>query len=277
LLDDLKAKGFLDECTLSQVKNQVTNLKRKYTGTIEWKGNTGQGVLEEHGEEYLQGISKYFITHFHSSLEKFNWSCAYLFTGVILKQCPHFEKLHEIYGERLSINPPFVFDSSASESQNIASSKEKEHEDEMSIHMDEESAASISANDDVMEFGSDLTKSDQRTTLKNRKRKSRSPVPSSGSKALSQLCKTKLDMHAEELQFSKAKWESEKMIAETNAVLERERFLFSKEIEEQRLQLEQQRVKDNFELEKYRIDQEMNLKLEIAKLQFTAGRLNDNA
>lgn len=36
-----------EECTDSQLKNQVRNLKKKYGETIQWRDQTGQGVLLE--------------------------------------------------------------------------------------------------------------------------------------------------------------------------------------------------------------------------------------
>ncbi|CAL8077085.1 unnamed protein product [Orchesella dallaii] len=41
----------LADCTVSQLKNMVANLKRKYIKAIDWRNNTGQGVLDEEGEE----------------------------------------------------------------------------------------------------------------------------------------------------------------------------------------------------------------------------------
>lgn len=44
----------LDDCKGSTLKNQVKNLKKKYTDAIAWRGQTGQGVLAEEGEESFQ-------------------------------------------------------------------------------------------------------------------------------------------------------------------------------------------------------------------------------
>ena len=43
-----------EDCSVNQLKNQVKNLRSKYTKTIEWRNNTGQGVLVENGEQSLK-------------------------------------------------------------------------------------------------------------------------------------------------------------------------------------------------------------------------------
>jgi hypothetical protein len=44
----------LANCTSSQLKNQVKNLRQRYTKAIEWRGKTGQGVLEVEGEDSVR-------------------------------------------------------------------------------------------------------------------------------------------------------------------------------------------------------------------------------
>ncbi|CAL8134472.1 unnamed protein product [Orchesella dallaii] len=80
----LKKLG-LEDCTVSQLKNMVANLKRKYIKAIDWRNNTGQGVLDEEGEESVLGILR--------------------------KRCPFFDDLEEIFGSRSSIKPPSLHDS----------------------------------------------------------------------------------------------------------------------------------------------------------------------
>jgi len=191
---------------------------------------------------------------------------------VILKRCPHYEILNEIYGERLNINPPFVFDSSSSQSQIQGIPTDSPPERSSQCDLDLDSSIHVTSRDTVEETSS----REEKQIPKERKRKYRSPTASSGSNALSNLCRTRLDIHAEELEFSKTKWENEKLTAEKNSDLEREKFLFSKQIELKRLKLENKRAQDHMELEKFRISEEMKLKLEIAKLQFSAGLVDNN-
>jgi len=70
------------ECSDSQLLNKIKNIKTGYTDTIEWRNQTGQGVLKEQGEMS--------------------------FKEATLKRCSRFEELDEIYSEKLNINPPFL-------------------------------------------------------------------------------------------------------------------------------------------------------------------------
>lgn len=46
-LDSLK----FSDCTVTQLKNQVRNLKKKFCDAVQWRNQTGQGVLADEGEE----------------------------------------------------------------------------------------------------------------------------------------------------------------------------------------------------------------------------------
>lgn len=52
-----------DDCTHVQVLNQARNLKKKYSKTVEWRDNTGQGVLEKDGPAALKGILRCKLTN----------------------------------------------------------------------------------------------------------------------------------------------------------------------------------------------------------------------
>ena len=50
-----------EDCTGIQLKNQVKNLKNKYTKAVEWRNKTGQGVLETDGEESFKSKNRIII------------------------------------------------------------------------------------------------------------------------------------------------------------------------------------------------------------------------
>lgn len=59
----------IPNCTDVQLKNQVRNLKTKYGKALEWRNKTGQGILEESGEESVQGMVFEALDHyFHHGL-----------------------------------------------------------------------------------------------------------------------------------------------------------------------------------------------------------------
>lgn len=75
------------------LRNKSKNLKESYQRAIKWRQNTGQGVENE------ESIRDY-----------------------ILRICPHFDLLDEIYSERPNVNPPYIIDTSieiSNSSQNI--------------------------------------------------------------------------------------------------------------------------------------------------------------
>lgn len=72
----------LTDCSLAQIKGKIRHLKKKYISTIQWRNQTGQGVLEKEGE------------------------CT--FKAATISKCPYFDDLDEIYGSKLNIFPPVV-------------------------------------------------------------------------------------------------------------------------------------------------------------------------
>jgi hypothetical protein len=43
------------DCTENQMKNQIYHLRQKFTKTIKWRDETGQGLLEFEGAESVRG------------------------------------------------------------------------------------------------------------------------------------------------------------------------------------------------------------------------------
>jgi len=46
----------LKDCTVAKLKFKVINLRRNYASTIEWRSQTGQGVLGSEGVESFEGV-----------------------------------------------------------------------------------------------------------------------------------------------------------------------------------------------------------------------------
>lgn len=58
-------------CKVNQLKNYVKNLKDKYIAAVKWRGETGQGVLAEEGEESLQSKLERLV-NFKTKLKQLN-------------------------------------------------------------------------------------------------------------------------------------------------------------------------------------------------------------
>ncbi|OXA58648.1 hypothetical protein Fcan01_08027 [Folsomia candida] len=226
VLQHLVDKVILPDCSSSQVRHQVGNLKKKYQQTLTWRSQTGQGVLAEHGEQY--------------------------FKDTIKQMCPHFDTLDEIFGEKLSINPPFTLDSSEI---NNDSGQQVPADNffDLNDHLTNVQEVGPSQDNPIIRIGT--------------KRKSRSPIPSSGSKALSDLIIMRQEMHKADIEFQREKWDFDKHQKELQLELQKQQFEVEKEVKFKQFELEQEKIRNQFEVEKYRIDQEMKFKLEIAKLR----------
>jgi hypothetical protein len=173
--------------------------------------------------------------------------------------------LDEIYGERLTNNPPYTLDSSL-----LASSLEMDHDENAAM----DSAVSVGSTFCIVEQNESDEHCNKPTRDRTAKRKCHSPIRAAGSKALSNLMKMRLEIHQEDVQFNREKWDHERLIKESTVQLEKEKLEFEQKLKEKQYDLEVQKQKDQFELEKYRIDQEMRLRLEIAMLQSNA-KCND--
>jgi len=183
-------------------------------------------------------------------------------TDVLLKRCPHFDLLDEIYGDRLKVNPPFVMDSANDDPFSEPCGIHQGNPETISA---EDSTKDVPESQPLTTDTSPSTKSHSKGKISERKK--RRIEANTGTKALSDLVQIKFDMHDAELTFNKEKWEHEKRRLDETYLMEQQKFDFEKEMQLKRLALEEKVQQDKVDIEKYRIEQEMKLKLEIAKLE----------
>jgi hypothetical protein len=88
-----------------KVRDKLFQLVKSYREAKDWYNQTGQGVLEEDGEETVMGK--------HYSLEELFKSILIegLDTAVIRRKCPHYDAFDEVIGSNVTIQPPIQIDS----------------------------------------------------------------------------------------------------------------------------------------------------------------------
>ncbi|CAL8109573.1 unnamed protein product [Orchesella dallaii] len=223
-----KKLDFID-CSGKQLRNTIYNMKRKYTQAKDWRSKTGEGILIEEGEESV--------------------------AAKLRKMCPFFDKLDEVFGSRSSISPPVVHDSAGPRSHVCNPQDEPNSQFEST---EEEPPSTIPTPNTPLP-PSTIPKID--TTTKKRKNSE------SGMEALASTAKLKFEFQKEELLLKKDKWVQEKESKESEIQLLRDKFEFEKVVAERKLALEERRIQNEFELEKYRVDQNLKLQVELAKMK----------
>lgn len=84
--EDVKSKlPVLANINANVMRHKMRYLKSKYLKAIQWKSQTGAGVLETEGEQYV--------------------------ADYLENMCPYFNNLHNIFGSRKNVNIPIVFNS----------------------------------------------------------------------------------------------------------------------------------------------------------------------
>ncbi|ODN01425.1 hypothetical protein Ocin01_05238 [Orchesella cincta] len=217
----LKKLSFND-CSVSQLKNMVNNMKRKYIAAKDWRGAAGQGVLEEEGEESV--------------------------LAALRKMCLFFDELEEIYGSSSSVTPPKVHDSSVD-------MEETTFQDNIDRVLPQEMDNSQNAPDKKGNEEAVMIPRKSADSSKAKKRK----MSESGIEMLSSSEKLRFEIEKWELVYQKEKWEHEKAHQDAKVQLERERFEFEKQITERKLTLEEKKQDMEFELAKYKTEKEIEL------------------
>lgn len=92
----VKNEPELSDVTWTICDNKIRNLRSDYQKAMKWKQQTGAGLMED-GKQNT--VKEY-----------------------ILKICPHFDMLHEIFGQKKSVNPTSVVDSNIQNSNTIIES-----------------------------------------------------------------------------------------------------------------------------------------------------------
>lgn len=176
----------------------------------------------------------------------------------MLKRCPHFEKLDEIFGNKLNIAPPYLHDSSkiGDEDHVITTLNTPDWTLNSTIFSEETSVPESSEHSVTVE-----------ETQQSKLVRKRKLAPQTGSSMLERCVEIRIELQKEQLALEKEKWQYEKIRNDERYDLEVKKMEQDREIEERKLDLEQQRINKDFELQKYKIEQEFKLKLELSKVQ----------
>lgn len=75
--------------------------KTKYTNAIKWRNSTGNGVLEEQGQDTVD----------------------YMINGI----CPHFDLLDQLFGHKANVNPPYI-DETHQEERVVVQQPQQQHQ-----------------------------------------------------------------------------------------------------------------------------------------------------
>jgi hypothetical protein len=175
----------------------------------------------------------------------------------LLRKCPLFDELDEIYGERANFVPPHLHDSA--ESPVVNNTQEIIQEEANDDHSDLDPDINISTAKTYETTDKGLPSS---SLLGKRKQK-----VDSGISALAETVKLRYEMQKEEVSLQREKWIDEKARKDHQEFFQQQQYEDQHKFEERKLQLEERRIENEMELAKYKIDQEFKLKLELAKFQ----------
>lgn len=166
-----------------------------------------------------------------------------------------------MFGTKANVKPPYLTDSAemTDETTNETSNDEVEV-DSVDIIND----IAISNRSTTMK-PNDLPEEIQKPQRMASKRK----VQDTGLQLVARSVEMRTAVQQSELELNKEKWEEEKRVRGLQYELEREKFLHQKWLDEKRMELEEQKIKNEVEVEKFKIQEEYKLKLELAKLKST--------
>ena len=168
----------------------------------------------------------------------------------IKKICPHFDDLDDIYHARASVHPPYNSDSTDVENQEVTlSDQDEEFEDSNAPKHSVAKKSNRQKSSPVSEVSSIITKR-QEVQLRQ------------------------VDLEEKKINFDEKRLELEKDMGTQKASMETKKFEHSSaknyerfECKKELLKLEHLKLEKHLELEKFKIEQEMKLKLELAKLE----------
>lgn len=243
-----KALGF-ENVPLDKIVQHMRNLKRSYTMALEWRGKTGQGILDNdpvNGELTVE--------------------------AELLKRCKYFKELDEILGDKPQFNPPFLIHSSqAGDFDEELMGVPIVHESDILIIEDEVDQEQVNNADGI----SNLQNVDPLTpvTPAPAKKPRRSPIKSAAS-ALESAMQSKILLDEKRLQWEKTMAENQKMESSQRAQDElsfkKEQLEFEREkwrteladrkfAEERKCEIEKLKVEKEAELSRLRIEKEFEL------------------
>lgn len=155
----------------------------------------------------------------------------YVILEVLLKRCPFFDEMDEIYGTRTNINPPYLHDSSISiESIMEDIQLQNSEEYDMPGQIEQEIGVTMSSRNTVQSHTS---------TNKNKRKSSES----TGLEILGQTALLRFEVQQGELELSKEKWEDEKRRRDSQYELDLKKFDHEQKMDMERIELEKTRLK----------------------------------
>ncbi|KAF6209582.1 hypothetical protein GE061_015330 [Apolygus lucorum] len=236
--------------TWTVMRDKMRLLKSKYRSAIDWRNNTGQGI---DGEDKERTIREY-----------------------ILKLCPHFDELDEIFASRPSFNPLFVFDSDHPSQEVVEEVVIDDMADEMGSSNEsalpefefEERTSPFDMTEDTCPSFSHF-----KAQLAKKPKEKGKKAPTSSVAQLAQITRDRLAHEANKLAAQK---EGELKKIE----LEREKFewqkkrdLIDQEIQRKKVETEQQRMREEMMLKELQVKTDIRLKEEAQKNNFILEKM----
>lgn len=246
-----------ENCSINQLKHHVKNLRNKYTMAIQWRDQTGQGVLQEQGEQKLKGMTQF------NSRNNFILKMVH-YIELLEQRCPLFSELDEIFGEKTSIVPPYLHESSTntqdhsqiievesvvpSGTVNLASCVTEVEDEDVTIMTDDNAVPRAPSKEKPIP-------------------KKRRIQQNAGITALARTAELRFEIQKEELELAKVKWEDEKLHRSLMYEIEVQKLEHEKALAEKRIRLEEKKLQNDFEIAKFKIEQEFKLQIELSKLK----------
>jgi hypothetical protein len=184
--------------------------------------------------------------------------------ATLLKMCPYFDELDEVYGSKVNLVPPFTHDSMMT---SPISSKQAAEEVHGSSSLDGDSE-DVGSSQFVPQRSSGTSEEEttaEKATERRKKVKRKSPMKT-GITALALTAKLRFEVQREEIDLAKEKWEDEKRRRDSSYELELQKFDHEKYATDRKMALEEKKLENEMELAKFKIEQESKLQLEIAKI-----------
>lgn len=244
-------------------KEQMRYQKTKYNTARTNINQTGQGLTEEDrvaGVSTFMGLFQSII--FSAAFTKFSPSDS------VLKKCPHYHDLHEIYSQRLSISPHHIHESLPPTEANsqqedpieIVIEEHLEEEDSLPGHVQNEPPQADTSQQEQVESQSEDRSPDPIRSATNRLPK-RARLQAASSSFLEDYQSKKIAFEEKKLKLSLNNDEKHLALDEKKLQLSEKQL----ELEHEKINLEKSKIESQERIEMAKIA--ANLELELAKIQ----------
>jgi len=173
--------------------------------------------------------------------------------------------LDEIFGTRLSVSPPVLIDTNKNDEPTNSLGGP------LQIKLDIESRKTVSppcspSCTDPEESSTEATCKTGVAPKKNTRRLGEKRPAEVGISALANAAKLRFDAQMADVELNREKFEDEKSHKKMLLDLEHQRFEFEKVMALEKMKLEEKKISNELELGKFKIQKEMELQMELAKL-----------